>query len=178
MNGNCHLAVGTCVGTALALNLDKVNTLLPSIENSPSQFVLLILGGMVGGLFADIDNPKSHIGQLTTPISNFIGGLGFMFGKSGSNHRGVFHDIGLFTLLAIFCYFYCPSLIGFMLGYLTHLLLDALNPSGVPIFLISKIHLLPYGHSIPSNSKTASVISYIFALTSLGLGVFMKVGLD
>ena len=45
MNGNCHFIYGAAVGSALAINLDKISSVV-SISNSSETATLLILGGL------------------------------------------------------------------------------------------------------------------------------------
>lgn len=81
MNGNCHFIFGATVSTMVAINLEKLSVVLPNITCSPETTSLLILGGILGGVMPDMDNPKSYIGRLSRPISTYIGKLGGLFGK-------------------------------------------------------------------------------------------------
>ena len=71
MNGNCHFVYGAAVGSMLALNLDKISTAI-HINNSAETATLLVLGGLIGGIFPDIDNPSSYMGKLSSPVSKFL----------------------------------------------------------------------------------------------------------
>ena len=90
MNGNCHFVFGAACGTMLAVNADKIETVLPNITASPSTATLFVLGGLIGGILPDIDNPDSYIGKLSVPLSSFIGSVQKVFGRTDSRHRGLF----------------------------------------------------------------------------------------
>ncbi len=86
-------------------------------------------------LLPDIDHPKSHLGKSV--LSKFI--------RITTTHRGWTHS--LFGML-IFCSLFALILhllkldlaytIPFALGYLSHLISDSLNPTGVRWFWPSK----------------------------------------
>lgn len=168
MNGNCHFIYAASVNGMIALNLDKINMILPNIPYDDSMRALIIMGGLIGGIFPDIDNPKSSFGQLSKPVSTIIGKIGSAFGKKGANHRGIFHDFSIYLAGLILSYYFAPFLIGFMIGALTHLFLDAFTPAGVPfIFGTFQIHL----GKVTSGSKGAIVLTYILMVMSVGLGL-------
>ena len=158
MNGNCHLLFGITCGTAIAVNLDKIQAVFPCLCNTPEMATLFVLGGAVGGIFPDIDNPKSYMGKLTVPVSTVIGEIGACFGKKDSNHRGILHDPIVYILGLWLSYEFCPALVGLFFGALTHLYLDMFNPSGVPFLLgFTKIRLA----SIKSGSRGSTIFTWI-----------------
>lgn len=160
MNGNCHLIFGTATGitTALILSPDMVTT------------TALISTCLLGSLFPDIDNEKSHIGQLTVPVSTVINEISKTFGKTGKNHRGIFHDMGVYIIgLCVSIYFQIP-VYGFFIGALSHLVLDAFTPAGIPLFMIKKIHLGKF----PSGGKASIILTWALSLLCLGIGVFYE----
>lgn len=168
MNGNCHFVFGASVGTAAALSTELLHSYLPNIAATPETATLFVLGGLVGGIFPDIDNPTSHVGKLTTPVSKWIGGIGRIFGKTREHHRGIFHDAAIYLAGLILSYFYFPPLLGFFLGCLSHTYLDAFNPSGIPFLLgVKHYHL----GNIPSGSKG----SIIFTWTNVGLVLLIAI---
>lgn len=170
MNGNNHLLFGTSLNTMIVLNLDKVNMLLPNISMGSETATLFILGGVLGGVFPDIDNPKSHIGQLTKPISSIIGEISASFGHTGRWHRGIFHDMSIYIVLLIFCYYNFPYLCGFLIGCLSHIFLDCFNPSGIPIFLgVKHIHL----GKIYADSKGAIIFSWLCTISCIIVGIYI-----
>lgn len=166
MNGNCHLLFGLSVGTALAINLDKIALLLPNITNTPETKALFVLGGALGGILPDIDNPRSYVGKLTVPISSVVAGVSEAFGKSGKYHRGIFHDLGLYLLLLLMSYQGLPAVIGLFMGCISHLYLDMFNPAGIPFLFVKRIRL----GNIPSGEAGATVFTWMNVFLVLGIG--------
>ncbi|RLJ02746.1 MAG: hypothetical protein DRP11_02655 [Candidatus Aenigmatarchaeota archaeon] len=86
----------------------------------------LTIFSVLGSLIPDIDEEKSFAGRVLIPLS----GLVSMFG-----HRGVTH-----SLLGSVVFSLPLLLIGretalfFFFGWLSHIIADSLNPSGVPFF--------------------------------------------
>lgn len=78
MNGNCHFIYAGAVTGMLALNIDKLPL---GMENNSTTAALLILGGLIGGIFPDIDNPNSYMGKLSVPVSTCIAKISEGFGK-------------------------------------------------------------------------------------------------
>lgn len=174
MNGNCHFMFSATVTGMVVLNLEKVNMILPNVPIDSEMGALLIMGGLIGGVFPDIDNPKSHFGQLCKPISSVIGEIGKLFGKTGSHHRGIFHDFSVYLAGLILSYFFAPFLVGFFLGALSHLFLDMFNPAGIPVlFGVRQIHL----GRISADSTGAVVLTYMFISLFLATGIILKFAL-
>lgn len=170
MNGNCHFIYGATVGSMVALNLDKVATILPHITNTPETATLFVLGGLIGGIFPDIDNPSSYMGKLSAPVSTIIGVINRKLGKTGANHRGILHDPLIYFIGALISYIYLPSLIGFFVGCLSHLFLDMFNPKGIPFFIFRKVSLGKFD----SGEIGSIVFTWICVILSLVLGIMIK----
>ncbi|MCL6559796.1 MAG: metal-dependent hydrolase [Firmicutes bacterium] len=120
-----HFFIGTSIGFML--------TQEPSI--------VLTCAGISGlaSLLPDIDEPNSWIGVRMPVIPAIL--------KSAAGHRGVMHSlvaaagISLLAFLSLKNPLYSVSL---LLGYLSHLVLDSLNPSGVPwLYPYKKCFSLP-----------------------------------
>lgn len=174
MNGNCHFVFGVSTATALALNIDKIENLMQTylpidgMGIDETTITLFVLGGLLGSIFPDIDNPKSHFGQLTKPLSTVIGKIGEQFGKTGCRHRGIFHDLMIYVIGFVLTILYFPPLIGFFTGCLSHLFLDCFNPMGIPcLFTRRGIHL----GKMYADSTSAIVFSYAVSIISLVAGV-------
>jgi len=135
LNGTCHLAFGTAVGTAVVVNLNFVNQYFPNIPLTAEMGTLLVLGSIVGSLLPDVDNPTSYVGKLCYPISFVIGKIYKLQGKEEWQHRGILHDGAVYLAGLILSYFYFSPLVGLFLGCLTHIFLDMFNPAGVPFLL-------------------------------------------
>jgi inner membrane protein len=106
-------------------------------QNDPLVMAISLGIGGFASLLPDIDSPYSVLGRVTRPVSDIFH---LAFG-----HRGILHSflgLALMTSLVAFLLlfwaspqavwgFYVPV---FAIGYLSHLLLDALSDGGVPLF--------------------------------------------
>ena len=118
---------------------------------SELQFTCYYIGATVGSLLPDIDHPQSFISQQMRLLH-------YPFQRLG-------HRKGTHSLLALAIVFEIMYLLfgknyvglGVVLGYLSHLLLDMLNPRGVPLLypftkykykIIGKIHTGERGEEI------------------------------
>lgn len=115
------------------------------------QKILFIFLVCLFGILPDIDSYKSKIGKKI-PIISFI--INIIF-----KHRGVFHSIFipilLFFAFAFLGYYYIGLAI--LLGYLSHVFLDTLTPSGIRL-------LWPFGFRIKGFIKTNSFLEKILFL--------------
>ena len=95
---------------------------------------VLLIGLLLGAFLPDIDTAKSKLGRRVRPVSDFF--------ERFFGHRGVTHSftgffgfvliIGLVSLAAARQLF-----LPFFFGYLSHLVMDALNPKGLyPLYPI------------------------------------------
>lgn len=174
MNGNCHFIYGASVGASLTLNLDAIAVYMPNITNTPETATLFVLGGIMGGIFPDIDNPTSFMGKLSVPLSTFIATIGGFMGKKGKFHRGILHDPLMYAVGLVACYFFFPPLVGFFLGCLSHLFLDMFNPVGVP-FMLGARHL--HIAKIKSGSRESILLTWVLVGLTLMAGIVLKFGL-
>ncbi len=181
MNGNCHFLYSASIISALCLNLDKIEKAFEgtafeqtfSATPLPVTVTLLLMGGIVGGLFPDIDNPKSHIGQIAQPLSTIISKIGRKFYKTGGSwHRGMMHDPSIYLVGLYVSFLYFPPLIGFFIGCMSHVILDMFNPAGVPYaFGYRRLHL--------GNFRSGSTMSILFSWSlsifnaCIGIGYFL-----
>lgn len=173
MNGNCHFLYGAAVGTAIAVNLNHIVTILPNVTATPETATLLIMGGLIGGIFPDIDNPSSHMGQLSAPVSTVIGAINSKVGKVGSNHRGILHDPTIYLLGLVLSYFFFAPMIGFFIGCLSHLFLDMFNPKGIPFLWFRRISLGKF-----KSGEMGSIIFTWFAIViAVAIGFICKYAL-
>ena len=174
MNGTCHLTFGIAVGTVIALNLSVVSHLFPNIHNSVETGTLFVLGGIVGSLFPDIDNPSSYVGKLCSPVSRMFGRVHRMQGKEEWQHRGIMHDGAVYLTGLLLSYFCFAPLVGLFLGGLTHLFLDMFNPAGIPfMFGVKHFHM----GKIKSNEKGAVLFTGICTMIVLMLGAGLYTGI-
>jgi inner membrane protein len=124
--------------------------------------VLVIISAVAGSLFPDLDTPSSILGRK-------IKVLGFL-----ADHRHFFHSISLCVILAFLIYGISENesiAIGFFIGFLSHILLDALTISGVGVFS-------PFSErKIRGPLRTNGVIEYIIlALMLLGIWSLVSLG--
>jgi membrane-bound metal-dependent hydrolase YbcI (DUF457 family) len=182
MNGTTHMAFG---GTSFALLAGPVASIAnwPDIPTQGISGALAITGGLaigsVAGLLPDIDEPNALLGRggwmprAFGPILRFAAmiislpfRLAGIFIKGTLGHRGGTHSFAMSIIFSLL--FAIPITIFFgssadwvvwtiWVGFISHLVADSLNPSGVPWFwpLLSKhktFHILPSFLRIPTES--------------------------
>lgn len=158
MRGNQHLEFGIISGSTIAIGLASVNIL--SIPETIPFVGLSILGS----LFPDIDHPESSIGKSFPLISNFL------FKTIG--HRTYTHMV-LFWLLVTCGFLLLPKWsLGFIVGVLGHLYLDALTIKGVPFISHKTFHLLPKFMRCHSGSFISKLYTVIADVSVICLTVF------
>ncbi len=171
MNGNCHFIFGAAVGCAFAMNIEELSAVLPNISATADGCALFILGGLIGGIFPDIDSEGSYIGRLTVPLSTVVSKIGKATGKTKSKHRGILHDPLVYLIGLVIAYLYVPSLVGCLVGCLSHLLLDIFNPAGVPLlFGIKRLSVA----KIASGSKGSIIFTWVSVFIVLSVGLLIK----
>lgn len=135
MLGKTHKVGGVCAGVlTTSLLLQTTQFSQEALISAP----LLIVSATVGSLIPDIDHPNSKLGRRFKPISILI--------NKAVGHRGFTHTLLALLLLAFGLFMlnmYLPVhiqpygwavVIGTVVGYASHLFLDALTPSGIPLF--------------------------------------------
>lgn len=126
MQGSTHMAGGACAAVAYLLFVH------PETIHSPAMILAAAGIGAAGGLVPDIDHPKSKISQVLQPIYILVSHI--------SPHRGLFHTPLFYALIWFLWTWKCPDpkhLLWSRLlftGIASHLFLDFLNPSGIPVF--------------------------------------------
>ena len=132
MRGHTHIAGG--LATASIISILTIDQGTPLMYALPSH-ILILTGAGMGSLLPDIDIGTSKVSQRH-PIISF-------FSRIFTTHRGVTHSpfalilvTGFFVLLSyLYPSPYLGSLYtGIAVGYGSHLLLDILNPRGIPLF--------------------------------------------
>ncbi|MDP7244474.1 MAG: metal-dependent hydrolase [Flavobacteriales bacterium] len=143
-----HLAFGLLVAL-LALDFFNIQNKL--------LFVLIVV---FFSIFPDIDDTKSKIGKKNRQISRIIN---ILFG-----HRGFFHSIYV-PLILYYIFYYVNKEIGaaVLVGYFSHLFMDALTRKGIKPFypLINK--------RINGFFKTNSLLEKIFFLAVILLDLYI-----
>jgi len=101
-----------------------VSFILLSPVFSGGNEVLFLVLVLLGSVLPDIDDGNSKIKKASGVLGSLIS---FMF-----KHRGIFHSlvmvVVLFVLMSFWNTYYA---IGLSIGYLSHLLSDALTPRGI-----------------------------------------------
>lgn len=119
-----------------------------------------------GSLFVDIDEDNSYIGRKAGFLSSVIE---FLFG-----HRGIFHSLlmALLMFLGFYYFGYFELGLGFLVGYISHLMADALTLEGVRMFY-------PFSkYTARGFIKTGSLLEKIFfiiILLAIGYMIYLKI---
>lgn len=140
---------------------------------------LAIVFALIGSLLPDLDARESKLSNVQvgwiTPLKPAAHALNRRLG-----HRGAMHS--LLGLLFVAVTFGIPlglfldpfAGVGLVLGYLSHLLLDACTKSGVPLYWPKpgKVHLLPPGFRAVTGSWQEDLVFLLltFAATGFLLG--------
>lgn len=124
--------------------LSVIYILIPTQPMPVSTMILAIFANLIGGITPDIDQPTAPIWH-NLPVGKYIGKL---FDKMLGGHRFLTHSIlgvalfgFLVRLLLQFIHPLIPHInIGyvwwaFMIGMISHLVMDSFTKEGVPLFL-------------------------------------------
>lgn len=186
MLGKTHLLGGFVIGLAIV-------NFLPNADLQ--QSVAIVAGAALGSLLPDADHPQSMINGIIP----FLRWTSLIVGHRGALH-GLFIPLILIStywtsepFFYVFNYFVGMSEIqpivipiwvmtlfpAIGIGWLSHILLDALTPRGVPLFYPIKrpINLLPRLISI----RTGGFLEFIFSIglyILLASQVAISLGLD
>lgn len=161
--GKTHFYTGLLAGAGLACALNY--PLIPT--------AVTVAAGAIGGVLPDLDHRKSKVTQK-------LGVIGF-FSSRIFHHRGLLHTpvfyivisfilslfVGEFSLVQVLLY-------GLLAGELSHLLLDALTPKGIPFLwplYRRHISLLP----IPTDSVIDHLIGRLSLIAAVLVLIYMFV---
>ena len=146
-----HLAFSFLVGIFLIKYLSIYNQIL---------FIVLFMGF---SLLPDIDKVQSKVSSKIKVVS-FI--VRFFLG-----HRGLMHSIWIPILLYLLVFMFSFEIaIAISFGYLSHLILDGLTPSGVKL-------LWPLKKKLKGFIRTGSLTEYLVFVLLIILDVYFLVGL-
>lgn len=132
MNYKAHSVGGICTGLAFSI------ATMPQ-ENQFLYTAVITTSALLGSLLPDVDEPNSFIGKKVWLLSKII--------KFTTGHRGIFHTIIISFIFPLIYYLtkdnelflkyswfpYLNTIIGLTIGYLSHLLMDAMTEMGVPL---------------------------------------------
>lgn len=136
MNGKTHVAGGITLATVLTLTSGLYSPEEISIVGV-STFGVYLAGASIGAILPDVDTRTSTISKKHKVGSFFI--------RLFLTHRGFTHSLLAYSLLSVILFTLSlilpiplgmdnAMIVGIMVGYGSHILLDALNPKGVPLF--------------------------------------------
>jgi inner membrane protein len=122
-----------------------------------------ILAGVLFSALPDLDTPKSAVGRRIRPVSTTI--------KLLIGHRTFIHSVWPWALLFLLIYpFSIDVALGIGVGYLTHLLLDALTRSGVQPFY-------PFPYKVRGPLKTGGIVENACAVAMIIIALLLAVSL-
>ena len=128
MNGIAHLMVGAAVGVAIT-PLPEWHALTIQRPEAALAPAAIVLASIVGALLPDIDHRNSTISRK--PIMGAVGAIL----RLGVSHRGITHSLLALALVGIVGTLAHEQVgVALALGYASHLALDMLTPSGVPLY--------------------------------------------
>jgi inner membrane protein len=146
--------------------------LLIGLSFNPTIAVLAI----IGALLPDLDTPKSAIGRLLRPLAVWL--------ERKYGHRQATHSLLALGLLALVS---APLIelklfwwLALLSGYLSHLILDATNKSGVPLFFPNPIRaVMPKAakYRLACGCKAEMVLFTVVSLTACLLLPVNRIGL-
>lgn len=121
-----------------------------------NQYVFLALI-LFASLLPDIDSAESLIGSKVKVLS-------FIF-----KHRGVIHSIFTMMIFGIILLIITPNLyylLAFVIGYLSHLMLDSLTPKGIPL-------LWPAKKRLNGSFRTTGLVDWLLLLFFFTLDIIL-----
>lgn len=134
MLGRTHKIAGAC--TVLIAS----TWILKDVAAGPATYLAIgsaVAGGAIGSLIPDIDHPNSTVGQKFRFLSRTVNNL---FGHRGITHAPI--TLLIMSYLLFFASTYIPLeykgyglafILGIIMGYASHLFLDSLTVSGIPL---------------------------------------------
>ncbi len=129
------------------------------------QKIIFTLLVFLGAVFPDIDIHNSWINRKLM-LSKLIAAI--------TRHRGLFHSLFMAIPLSYLFYLIKPFWgIGFLIGYLSHLIIDGLNHMGVNLFHpIQKFHLSGFIEVGSAGEKILFIALLIITILKIKFLVF------
>ncbi len=146
--------------------------------HEPLGIAYLAATAAVAALLPDIDSDEAVIRQVTgTARSRSLLGRAFSFAlRLATGHRGALtHSLLAWVVVSFIAgmHFYGNMFfVAFSVGYLSHLLADALTPQGVPLFwplYRGRIRFLPRRLAIPTGSAAEYIFTVVVGMIVAGL---------
>ena len=153
MKAKTHITAAVTAGAGLCLLL----------QTDPLPTAGIVLATGFGSLLPDIDSATSKLGRKTAPVSWI---LTLIFG-----HRQMFHSFTFWLAAIVPLLILAPAfrivLLSVLIGISSHLLLDALNPSGIPPIwpFRCRLHL--------GSIRCGGIIDFSLFLVFLAISIFL-----
>ena len=175
MNNKTHKIGGVCSGLIASTLLFSNNFGVEGLLSS----ALIVSGATIGSLAPDIDHPESKVGRkfLLKPISIFINKI---FGHRTITHSVVtsmFMTVMLLSSTLLFTgvpnFIYSNLIVGFCVGWFSHLLLDLLTVKGIPVFypfIKKKYNLLKF----KTNKDEEFVSILVILITGISMVAYFR----
>ena len=174
MVGKTHIAGALALTSLLSVVCVKTN-LIQGTEQVILQQATLLTASGIGGLLPDIDHKGSTVSKQN-PIISFLVRMFF-------THRGFTHSLLALLLFTGVVYGVAAIIgsgigywiaIGFGMGYASHILMDSINPKGVPLFFPIK-HKFSFGKIVTGG--WAEKMVFIICLVSTALFEMILLGI-
>ncbi|MGL4737307.1 MAG: metal-dependent hydrolase [Cellulosilyticaceae bacterium] len=145
-------------GIALATLMSR------AVEPQLGTEIVLYYGmAVVGSILPDIDHPRSWLSQQI-PVLHYPFKI---FGHRGATHSLLAAAIVFFIMGAIFGGSVITT--GITIGYVSHILLDMLNPRGVPLiypitkekYKIARIHTGEWGEYVVASILIVRIVCFL-----------------
>ena len=116
----------------------------------------LDFGIVLGSTLPDIDYPYSYIGQVFSPISEFI--------NKKFGHRSITHSLYWALLLGVLTLVSTPKLLTLFIGYTSHILLDLFTNQGVKLIYPYNFTFVLFDGPVETGSRTDKMLAVLFAV--------------
>jgi len=165
MQYKTHVAGGVALGYVLYNNVDALSHY---VNDSPT-FMVATAGLVIGSLMPDIDIKTSYLSQKTKLVSFFTSKL--------FKHRGYTHSIVGVLTFSLLLFFIMEALgfsdgstklftLSFMIGMISHVVLDMFTWSGVKLFY-------PYDKRVNIGSYRSGLFPYAFGEWMISIALFV-----
>lgn len=178
MTGNTHSKGGICFAL-IVLNLFIVKV-IPSYNVAYKVLLVIIFfaGSYIGSLFPDIDQKKSSISRMLPFLAKTFG--------AKCRHRGFTHSLlclvifslilGIIAFLSEFNIIITSLFLGFISGYISHLILDLLTADGIEIFYPCKTNFkLGFIKTGSKGEKLTDKLINFLTIALIGINLYLLI---
>jgi len=168
MTGTTHYLGGILAGTALVACATPDLTSVGGLGLAAGAVVV----SSISSLLPDIDHHNSRASKrfkILSLLYRLVSNIGKAFKSEVFEHRGIMHTLFIPAILLVSCFFVKSEAVDYMLfagivGYLSHIILDGFNPTGVPLlapFYNRKIRFLPKKVCIKTSSGPELLVKFL-----------------